>query len=428
MLNKKEILDKLFSLHRFGIKPGLERTLALLEMCDNPHLKIKTIHVAGTNGKGSICSLIASTLMESGLTTGLYTSPHLFDFNERITINGQMISDDELIEISSEVIEKAESISATFFEITTVIAFEYFARKNVDIVVVETGMGGRFDSTNVIIPLVSVISSISIDHTNYLGDTIDKIAYEKAGIIKKNIPVVIADNTDEVFNIIKNKALDQNSELFFAPELFDTHNIKFNSDFTMTFDLTTKNETIQIKTALAGKHQIDNHLAALTAISILRNHFLINDNHIINGIRKVKDNCGLKARIEVIDYAQPIIIDVAHNPSAFAHLMDTLIECSKAEKWNIIFAAMNDKDYSESLKIIKDYTNKLIISKPHIERAETLDKLYDNALKLGFNDIIKIENPEEAFAFGAKLNFPLLAAGSFYLLSDMPQLKLIRKS
>lgn len=428
MLNKKEILDKLFSLHRFGIKPGLERTLALLAMFDNPHLKIKSIHVAGTNGKGSICSLIASTLMESGLKTGLYTSPHLFEFNERITINGQMISDDELIEISNLVIEKAEAIAATFFEITTVIAFEYFARKNVDVVVVETGMGGRFDSTNVINPLVSVISSISIDHTNYLGDTIDKIAFEKAGIIKKEIPVVLADNNNEVFNIIKNKADEQNSDLFFAPELNSIKNIKYNSDYSMSFDISSKVITFPIKTALAGKHQIDNHLAAFTALDILRKYFDLNDEHIQLGILKVKENCGLKARIEVIDSKQPVIIDVAHNPSAFAHLIDTLIKCSKIDKWNIIFAAMNDKDYSESLKIIKSYTNKLIISKPHIERAETLDNLYDNALKLGFENIIKIENPEEAYAFGVQENYPLLAAGSFYLLSDMPQLKLIRKS
>lgn len=428
MLNKKEILDKLFSLHRFGIKPGLERTLELLAMFDNPHLKIKSIHVAGTNGKGSICSLIASTLMESGLKTGLYTSPHLFEFNERITINGQMINDDELIEISNLVIEKAEAIAATFFEITTVIAFEYFARKNVDVVVVETGMGGRFDSTNVVNPLVSVISSISIDHTNYLGDTIDKIAFEKAGIIKKEIPVVLADNSDEVFNIIKNKANEQNSALFFAPEHNSIKNIKYNSDYSMSFDISSKDITFPIKTALAGKHQIDNHIAAFTALDILRKYFDINDEHIQLGILKVKDNCGLKARIEVIDSKQPIIIDVAHNPSAFANLMDTIIECSKIDKWNIIFAAMNDKDYSESLKIIKAYTNKLIISIPQIERAETLDNLYDNALKLGFENIIKIENPEEAYAFGVQENYPLLAAGSFYLLSDMPQLKLIRKS
>ena len=211
--SKKEVLDKLFSLHRFGIKPGLERTLSLLKFIGNPHLKLKFVHVAGTNGKGSVCSTIFSILFEAGYKVGLYTSPHIFDFSERIRINDICITEDEIIDFSNLIIPFALELGATFFEVTTVMAFYFFEKNNVDIAVIETGMGGSYDSTNVIYPLLSIITKIDMDHQEFLGDTIEKIAGEKAGIIKANTPVIIGNNTYQVQNILNSKANSENSPI-----------------------------------------------------------------------------------------------------------------------------------------------------------------------------------------------------------------------
>ncbi|MBI3259291.1 MAG: bifunctional folylpolyglutamate synthase/dihydrofolate synthase, partial [Ignavibacteriae bacterium] len=188
-----EILTRLFSLHRFGIKPGLERTLSLLELLENPHTKFPSIHVAGTNGKGSTSSMLAAILTAAGYKTGLYTSPHIREFNERIRINGVPISDVDIARFAVPLLDESEKASTTFFEITTVMAFAYFAEQKVDIAIIETGLGGRLDSTNVILPEVSIITSIDLDHTQYLGLTLESITGEKAAIIKPETPVVIAE-------------------------------------------------------------------------------------------------------------------------------------------------------------------------------------------------------------------------------------------
>ncbi|MDX9791266.1 MAG: Mur ligase family protein, partial [Candidatus Kapabacteria bacterium] len=210
IISKENILKELFSKHRLGIKPGLERTLILSDSVGNPHDKFKSIHVAGTNGKGSVCSTLSSVFTEAGFKTGLYTSPHLIDFNERIKIDGNCINDEKIIEYYNRLKISGDKINATFFEITTVMAFMYFAESNVDIAVIETGMGGRFDSTNIILPILSIITKIDFDHSEFLGDSLEQISYEKAGIIKQDVPCVISKNTRVVYNFIKKSSKSDN--------------------------------------------------------------------------------------------------------------------------------------------------------------------------------------------------------------------------
>ena len=207
----KEIINELFGRQRAGIKPGLERTLFLLEALANPHLDLQCIHIAGTNGKGTCSSLLASYYMELGSKVGLYTSPHLVEFNERIRINGVKIPSNYIVDIYLELKDKIDEIDATFFEITTVIAFKYFAENNCDICIIETGMGGRFDCTNVINPLISIITSISIDHKEFLGDSLEQIAFEKAGIIKENTPVILGNINRKLEYIFEDIDKDKSS-------------------------------------------------------------------------------------------------------------------------------------------------------------------------------------------------------------------------
>ncbi len=322
MSKKEKILNKLFSLQRFGIKPGLERTLKLSEYIGSPHLKFPSVHVAGTNGKGSVCAMLASILMEAGYEVGLNTSPHLLNFNERIRINHTDISGDEMVELAEKLLIGEEKWGCTFFEITTVMAFEHFAKNNVDIAIIETGMGGRFDSTNILSPLLSIITSIDLDHKEYLGNTLEEIAFEKAGIIKENTPVVIAKYPISVKNVFLDKANELKSKLFDSSELCLFENHIYNPDFSQTFDLKFKETSIKnITIGLAGEHQLGNVAEVLTAIDFLtvdrrqltvdskevktqnqklklKNRYLINEHDIRNGMLKLISNTGLRGRIE----------------------------------------------------------------------------------------------------------------------------------
>jgi dihydrofolate synthase/folylpolyglutamate synthase len=413
---KKLLLDKLFSLHRYGIKPGLERTEMLLESAGNPHRKIKTIHIAGTNGKGSVAALISSILTEAGYKTGLYTSPHIIDFNERIRIDGVIISDEDIIETSQIFLSKAEEINATFFEITTSIAFQYFFQNQTDIAIIETGMGGRFDSTNVINPLISIITNIGMDHKEFLGDTIEKIAFEKSGIIKKDVPVILGNIQEEILNIFYSKS----DNIIKAKEYVQIENIQFLRDLKHLLDLKIGNVKYEfIKSGLAGYAQIENLLTAVTAIHQITDKFNISEQDIRNGLKNIKKNTGISSRIDLKDRNMPLIIDVAHNTEALHNLVKT-IENSEYNnlKWNIVFAAMSDKDIKEMLEMLKPLINELIITKPKIDRAADTKNISEIAKKQNIRYII-IENPIDAYKFAKTENKPTIIVGSFYLIGDI---------
>jgi dihydrofolate synthase/folylpolyglutamate synthase len=422
-MNEKEvIIDKLFSLQRFGIKPGLERTLELSEKVGNPHRKFPAIHIAGTNGKGSICSMLAGIFISAGYKVGLYTSPHLIDFNERISINGNPISNDDMVKISEELLSYQEEIGSTFFEITTVLAFKYFADNNVDIAIIETGMGGRFDSTNILNPLVSIISQIDLDHKEYLGNTLEEIAFEKAGIIKPNTPVIISDNHNELKAVFNEKANETNSEIHFSYENVKFENIKYNQDFTQSFDLIYDNENMKnLNLGLAGNHQHQNLSAVFFAYNLLKDKFNLTQNNFNKGLSNIIKNAKLRGRIELLnkDSETPYILDTAHNPAAIVKLIDTLkLHRPDIKKWNFVYGGMADKDINEVLQIIKPICTKLIITRPNIERAIELKDLYNISEKLGFKDIVSIEKVTDAVEEGINLRQPLVITGSFYLAGE----------
>lgn len=440
--SKDEVLDKLFSLQRFGIKPGLDRTLSLLDFLGNPHLKIKFIHVAGTNGKGSVCSTIFSILYEAGYNVGLYTSPHIFDFSERIRINDKCIIEDEIVEFSNLIMPFALEIGATFFEVTTVMAFYFFEKKNVDIAVIETGMGGRFDSTNVIYPLLSIITKIDMDHQEYLGDTIEKIANEKAGIIKPNTPIVIGKNVDKVVNIIKTKANIENSTIIDTNIIgnIELKHLQTNQNLNSIYEVNENNETFQLE-YLAGQHQNDNLLTILTAINLLKSTFPITVVNMQNGVKNVRNNAGLKFRLELLEInykgeTHKLYADVSHNPNSVEFAFDTLYKANLTQL-NILFSVLEDKDIKPIadfiLRYLSNKSNKLVITQLNNYRAIKIEKLFEtfaeisnnyNKLDVNLKDrIIVINDINSAFEYlinEKKISGKsFIILGSFYLFDEL---------
>lgn len=320
--------------HRIGpaaYKPGLENTIALLQLVGNPHLEIKTIHVAGTNGKGSTSHMIASALQEAGFKTGLYTSPHLKDFRERIRINGSMIPQDEVITFVENYKDQWQEIQPSFFEITVALCFWYFKKMNLDIAVIETGLGGRLDSTNVITPEVSVITNIGFDHMNLLGDTIEKIAGEKAGIIKNNIPVVLGPMRSAAHDIMLRVAAKNNSTVIDA-------------------SLLRLDETPS--SSLQGKYQDENRRTAYATLKSLQEKFpQILEEHIISGFMKVTENTGLLGRWQKLGDNPLIIADVGHNEDGMRMILDQVAQTPHS-MIHFVIGMVNDKDIVKILSML----------------------------------------------------------------------------
>lgn len=330
-------LKLLYRRNLHEVRLGLEATLALLEKLGRPQDAFLSIHVAGTNGKGSVCAMIDAVLREAGFRVGLYTSPHLVEFNERIAINGERITNDELDELL-QIVEAQAKDEGTFFEFTTALAFEHFRRKKVQIAVLETGMGGRLDATNVVDPLVSVITSIGLDHTAYLGNTIEQIAAEKAGIIKPGRSVVVGDVPPEAMDVIRKKS----KHVIVARDVVN---------------VARKNQTllgqrVKIETndahygpltlSLAGSHQLGNCAVAVAALEHIRETFSlpIPNEAVTHGLEKVK----WPARFEVVSIDPPIVVDGAHNPEAAAALMRTLDELGEGRPIGLVVSFLADKD------------------------------------------------------------------------------------
>ncbi|MFY7742028.1 MAG: bifunctional folylpolyglutamate synthase/dihydrofolate synthase [Flavobacterium sp.] len=311
-------------------KPNLDNTILLANYLDNPEKKIKTIHVAGTNGKGSTSSLLASVLQEAGYKVGLYTSPHLKDYRERIKINGNEITEEFVTDFISKHKSFFESHQLSFFEMTVGLAFDYFVHEKVDIAIIEVGMGGRLDSTNIITPLISIITNIGLDHTQFLGNTLKAIAFEKAGIIKPKIPVVIGEFTTETKPVFVKKASETNSQFYFASELV--------------------NDTYP--TTLLGDYQIQNRKTVMQSIRILQqqNEFIISEENIKKGFLNVIQNTGLAGRWQQLGENPKIICDTAHNKHGLSVVLKQL-EKQKFEKLHIVLGVVNDKDLTEILPL-----------------------------------------------------------------------------
>ena len=397
-MHYKKILKYLYSLESPKIKLGLDRIQGLLGKIGNPEKELKCIHVAGTNGKGSVCAMIFCILKEAGYKVGLYTSPHLKRFNERIRINNKEITDKEIVEYFLKV--KPFITNQSFFEITTAMAFLNFREKNVDFAVLEVGLGGRLDATNVAVPLVSAITNIGIEHTELLGKTIEKIAFEKAGIIKNNVPVVTGAK-GRALEVIKKIARQRNAPLFLAKKY---KNIKFGY--------------------LNGNFQQKNKDIALTTINIFKkyNQIKINGKQIMNGIKKTK----WQGRLEFV--SKNVLVDCAHNPSGFAVLKKELSIIKKQKNIkNFIFVVgmQNDKDIPIMLKTIKPLISTIIFTKSKNEKAAKPEDLLKNFNKLNQNKQIQIkiiENPKKALKYAKKISGKkdlIVVTGSIYLVGEV---------
>jgi len=356
----KETLEFLFNqlpaYHRIGkaaYKNNLNNTIALDNYFGNPHNKFKTIHIAGTNGKGSVSHMIASVLQEAGYKTGLYTSPHLKDFRERIKLNGEMIGENDVVEFVKNHKEIIELLEPSFFELSVAMALDYFEKSKVDVAVIEVGLGGRLDSTNIINPVLSVITNIGHDHLDLLGDTFGKIASEKAGIVKKDIPVVISETHQETKEIFISKAEELNSLIYFADQRFfcnleESDSREGERKYRIT-DLITKRNT-EGETVLGGDYQSKNIQAVYCAFDILKSWFNFSEQNLIAGIRNVIINTGLQGRWQILSTDPLTICDTGHNKEGLEYVMNQLKRIPKSGL-HIILGFVNDKDLNTVLPL-----------------------------------------------------------------------------
>jgi dihydrofolate synthase / folylpolyglutamate synthase len=364
-MNYRQTLDYLYArlpmFHRIGAaayKADLGNTIALCSLLGNPERDFRSVHIAGTNGKGSTSHLVASVLQSAGYKTGLYTSPHLKDFRERIRINGKKIPKTYISRFVDANKKAFEPIRPSFFEYTAVMAFRYFADEKVDVAVIETGMGGRLDSTNVITPLVSVITNISKDHKAFLGETLPAIAGEKAGIIKSRIPVIIGETQPEVSDVFRAKAEASGSIILFADQNFILAQEKGSrSSFYLSKRDSISGESIpgdgvSLYCPLKGSYQHKNMVTSYQVIQILRNSgFNIPDNAIRSGYRQVIRQTGLQGRWQVISRNPNIICDVGHNEAGIQYILEQL-KLEKFDRLHWVFGLVNDKDAVSILKLL----------------------------------------------------------------------------
>ena len=358
----KDTLDYLFSqlpmYQRSGAAAYKEDIGNIIKACDilkDPHEKFKSIHIAGTNGKGSTAHMLASILQEAGLKTGLYTSPHLKDFRERIKINGKMISQNQVIEFVKKNKTEFEKINMSFFEYTVAMAFDYFAESQVDIAIIETGLGGRLDSTNIISPELSVITNIGYDHTNLLGSKLEQIAKEKAGIIKKNTPVVIGRKQEKIINdIFKITAYNKKSKIFFS---------EINNN---------------ISCDLNGEYQNENINTTIKAIEVL--NWNIDNKNIYKGLKNVVKNTGLNGRWQIISKNPHIICDTGHNQDGIKNITKQLKKIN-FNKLHFIFGTVKDKNIIEIIKLLPKEAMYYFCA-ANIDRAFNASKLQEISLEL----------------------------------------------
>ncbi len=366
-MNYRETLDWMFAqlpmYQRVGgsaYKVDLSNTIALASHLGNPHTKFKSIHIAGTNGKGSTSHILASVLQEAGYKVGLYTSPHLKDFRERIRINGKKVSEQYVIDFIQANKAYLESKQLSFFEMTVGMAFQYFAVSDVDIAVIETGLGGRLDSTNIITPEVSVITNIGLDHMSFLGNTLEAIAGEKAGIIKEGVPVVIGKAISETRHVFENKARLHTSELYFANEYTGP---VYDSD-------------------LKGNYQHENIKTALQTIQVLREiGWSIDEQIVSTGLSKVVKNTGLLGRWQVLQDNPKVICDTAHNQDGLQYVLKQLLD-EQYEELHIVLGVVKDKDLTTILSLFPTEA-RYYFAKPNLPRGLDEEKLKKNAEEFG---------------------------------------------
>ena len=416
MNNYQQIIDYLFALQRFGIKLSLDNINALLLPLDNPHENWPCIHIAGTNGKGSTAAMLESVLMKAGYKVGLYTSPHLVDFRERIRINRTQIPKKDVIDFTLRMKDLIETITPSFFEVATALAFWYFSKEKIDIAIIEVGLGGRLDSTNVVTPLISVITKVDMDHQQYLGNTIQEIAAEKAGIIKSSIPCITNNRNEVVLGVITQKCISKNSELIKIVDFCEFKIKTMNLDGTF-IDLKIGNDIFNnLYINLAGNHQIENAILAIGTLLILRSKLKISANYITEGVGDIQ----WKGRINLISKEPFIIIDVSHNTSGFNRTLSFLSNYFTEEQLNVVTALQEDKDFQKISELLS-YSSKevylvdLKLGKP-LKPSKFADVLYQKGIATTIINSIDEINPK--ILQSKKLDKLWLIIGSHYLAGE----------
>ncbi|MEM9859257.1 MAG: folylpolyglutamate synthase/dihydrofolate synthase family protein [Bacteroidota bacterium] len=401
-----------------AFKKDLTNTIKLCEALNFPQHQFKSIHVAGTNGKGSSSHMLASVLQQAGYKTGLYTSPHLKDFSERIRINGDSVDPSFVVDFVERIKPFIDKLAPSFFEITVAMAFDYFAHHQVDIAVVEVGMGGRLDSTNVILPEVSLITNISMDHAQWLGDTLEKIAGEKAGIIKDHVPVVISEKQPEVVEVFVKKALEHQSEIYFAEEEFDlnlspdSHEVYQNGELLMV-----------VNPDLKGYYQKRNIPGVLKTLDVLKGRgFTITENNVLTGLENVISNTGLNGRWQVMSENPKIICDVGHNEAGVSQII-TQLSKEEFDHLFIVWGMVKDKESQKVLELLPKSATYLFCQ-PSIPRAMSAEQLAKEAYPIGLKGHI-VPNVNEAVSSAKDLALPkdmIFIGGSTFVVAELENL------
>jgi len=404
-----------------AFKKDLTNTITLCEHLGNPHHKFKSIHIAGTNGKGSVSHMLAAILQTAGFKTGLYTSPHLKDFRERIKVNGDEISEKFIVAFTEKIKPLIEEIEPSFFEITVAMAFDYFAEQKVDIAVVEVGLGGRFDSTNIITPELSVITNIGWDHMNILGDSLEKIAFEKAGIIKDRVPVIIGETLPETRSIFNNIAAEKNAPLHLATEERNVAGWEWEKH-ELVVEVAEQGKTDHKKyhLDLPGIYQSKNLLTVLEACSVLNElGYKLNEDEIRHGLQKTKKITGLHGRWEVIHENPTIILDVGHNEDGIKQIVQQ-IELTKHHDLHIVIGMVKDKEIDTVLSLLPHSAN-YYFTQAHIPRALPAETLKEKAGKFNLYGIIVTDVNEAIKEAKAKAHKDdlILVCGSVFLVGEV---------
>ena len=424
----------LYDLQRHSIKLGLERTEKFLAVLGNPHRRSLSVHVAGTNGKGSVAAMVASMLMSEGFSVGLFTSPHMVSFTERIRINTSQISETEVVQLIKEIKEKISAVAGrsgepTFFEFVTVMAFLYFAGNNVDWSVIEVGMGGRLDATNLILPEVSVITGISYDHKEFLGNTLSDIASEKAGIIKKGVPVVCSAQEPEVELILRKKA-DAGSAPFFIYGKDFSGTLRSTDIAGTRFDYNSEGHTFpDLYVPLAGEHQVMNACVAIQAFLLCSAHDA--RRSALDSVRDGLAAARWQGRLELVNGDPPIILDGAHNPHAASALAEFIRKQFVNYRVVLIAGIMSDKDIGGILAPLLPLASDIIFTAPNYGRSAPPGLLAEHAASMGFQSTVTLSISDAiaaakkiASSLPSNLSGPavILITGSFFTIGEAKEL------
>ncbi len=387
----QETLDYLFNAlpmyqnqGKSAYKANLDNTNALMEILNHPHKQFNSVHIAGTNGKGSVSHALAAIFQQCGYKTGLYTSPHLLDFRERIRINGEMIGEKNVISFTENNLKAFEKIKPSFFEMTVELAFDYFAKQNVDIAIIETGMGGRLDSTNVIQPEASVITNISLDHAQFLGNTLKKIAGEKAGIIKENTPCIIGDMSSELIPVFKTKTQEKNAPIYLSSEKYKTLKQELSPLFNI-ISYKNKDEQLQIQTDLKGHYQANNIATVLCTIDALNSNakFTLPKQKVIEALKHISSSTGLRGRWETLQYKPLWIADTGHNEAGIAYIMEQIKQLPHPNKY-IIYGCVNDKETGHIFPLFLPDCH-YIFTQSQNKRSKEVKQLYNFGKEFNLN-------------------------------------------